>query len=252
MGRDGKDTLIVLSNPRLILRWGRNDVPKQLLDAGKLIPVTPALNRLLAPARNLGDALDAKMYVSITDDTYTGIGEAACAYNVGRIMHATNRSVRLTEGRFLNWDAAKQQHLIVLGNPAINNWTHENVFNPNFVLVEGVIRNVAPLSGEQKEYRTVEDQPGRVSADYAVISMSTSASGSRVLTLAGEAVSGTHAAGDFFVNPEKMKPVYERLKAANPKGAFPLNWEVLIRADVRENIPVETSFVTYRAYASAR
>ncbi len=82
--------------------------------------------------------------------------------------------------------------------------------------------------------------------------MSHSASGSRVLRLAGRAVSGTHGAGDFFVNPEKMKPVYERLRATNPKGAFPSNWEVLIRVDVRENIPVETSLVTYRAYPSAK
>jgi hypothetical protein len=249
MGRDGKETLIVLSNPRLILYWGRSDVPKQLLDTGKLIPVPPALKRLLAPARNLGDAPDAKMYISILDDTYTGIGEAACAYNVGRIMQAMNRSVRLTEGRFLNWDAAKQQHLIVLGDPGINHWTHENVSKPNFIANEGGIRNVAPLAGEEKEYWTKEDPAGRVSIDHGVISMSTSASGSRVLILAGPAVSGTHGAGDFFANPDKMKPVYERLKAMNPKRAFPSNWEVLIRVDVRENIPVDTTFVTCRGYA---
>lgn len=252
MGRDGKDTLIVLSNPRVILYSGRRDVPKQLLDSGTLISVPPALDRLLAPARNLGEEPDAKKYIQILGDTYTGIGEAACAYNLGRSMQSMNRSVRLTEGRFLNWDAAKQQHLIVLGSPAINNWTHENVSTPNFIFVERGIRNVAPRSGEEKEYWTKEDPAIRVSVDYGVISMSTSASGSRVLTLAGRAVSGTHGAGDFFVNPEKMKPVYERLKATNPKGAFPSNWEVLIRVDVRENIPVDASFVTCRANPSAR
>jgi hypothetical protein len=252
MGRDGKDTLIVLSNPRLILYSGRSEVPKDLVDSGTLLPVPPALDRLLASARNLGETPDAKRYIQILVDTYTGIGEAACAYNLGRLMQSMNRSVRLTEGRFLNWDAAKQQHLIVLGSPAINNWTHENVSTPNFVFVERGIRNVAPRAEEQREYLTKEDPAIRVSVDYGVISMSTSASGARILTLAGRAVSGTHGAGDFFVNPEKMKPVYKRLKAANPKGAFPSNWEVLIRVDVRENIPVETSFVTLRANPSVR
>ena len=159
------------------------------------------------------------------------------------------RSVRLTQGRFLNWDAARQ-HLIVLGNPAINHWTHENVLEREFYCElragSGTSRR---WPEKKKEYRTVEDPTGRVSMDYALISMSTGASGSRVLTLAGPAVSGTHAAGCFFTNPAKMKPVYERLKAIDSKHAFPSNWEVLIRTDVRENIPVDTAFVTCRAYA---
>ena len=54
MGRDGQDTLIVLSNPKLILYSSWGYMPKEFADARKLIPVPPALNRPeLAPARNL-------------------------------------------------------------------------------------------------------------------------------------------------------------------------------------------------------
>ncbi len=252
MGRDGKDTLIVLSNPKLILYEGLDEVLQPLLEHGRLIPVPPALDRLLAPARNIFDGQRAKTYIMITADTYTGIGEATCAYNVGRLMQSLNRSVRLTQGRFLNWDSARQQHLIVLGNPAINIWTHENIPSPNFVFVESGIRNAAPLPGEQTIYRTTPDAVGNSLIDYGVISMSTSASGSRVLVLAGHEVAGTQGAGDFFADPEKMRAVYEKLKATPPRGPFPSNWEVLIRVKVGENIPVDTIFITCRVYPSAR
>ena len=252
MGRDGKDTLIVLSNPKLILYEGFKEVPQSVLKHGRIIPVPPALDQLLAPARNLGEEPGAKTYITILDDTYTGIGEAACAFNVGRLMQSLNRSVRLTQGRFLNWDVAKQQHLIVLGGPGINNWTHENILSPNFIFCESGIRNAAPLPGEETIYRTTPDTAGHSMIDYGVVSMSTSASGSRVLVLAGREVGGTHGAGDFFVNPEKMRAAYEKLKAIHPQSPFPSNWEVLIRVNVRENIPVETTFVTCRAYPSAR
>ena len=252
MGRDGKDTLIVLSNPKLILYEGLTEVSRPQLEHGTLIPVPPALDQLLAPARNNFDKPSAKTYIMITADTYTGIGEAACAYNVGRLMQSLNRSVRLTQGRFLNWESARREHLIVLGNPAINMWTNENIPSPNFVFVESGIRNAAPLPGEETIYRTTPDAAGHSLIDYGVISMSTSASGSRVLVLAGREVSGTHGAGDFFANPEKMSAAYEKLKASHPRSPFRSNWEIHIRVNVGENIPVDTAFITCRVYPSAR
>jgi hypothetical protein len=248
IGRDGKDTLIVLSNPKLILYEGLDEVLQPQLEHGTLIPVPPALDRLLAPARNIFDKTKTKTYIMITADTYTGIGEATCAYNVGRLMQSLNRSVRLTQGRFLNWESARREHLIVLGNPAINMWTNENIPSLNFVFVESGIRNAAPLAGEETIYRTTPDAAGHPLIDYGVISMSTSAFGSRVLVLAGREVAGTQGAGDFFANPEKMRATYEKLKAAHPRGPFPSNWEVLIRVNVGENIPVDTTFVTCRAH----
>src|ERR1039458_8664612 len=64
MGRDGKDTLIILSNPKLILYLGRNEVPPSQLEHGALIPVPPGLGQLLASARNLGEESFATSYSS--------------------------------------------------------------------------------------------------------------------------------------------------------------------------------------------
>jgi hypothetical protein len=78
--------------------------------------------------------------------------------------------------------------------------------------------------------------------------MSTSASGSRVLIIAGRQVAGTHGAGDFFANPEKIRAAYDKFRAIHATAPFPSNWEILIRVKVGENIPVETAFVTCRAH----
>jgi len=64
-------------------------------------------------------------------------------------MFSLGRSVRLTQGRFLNWDAAMKENLIVLGNPDINAWTHSNLLSSNFVSrgTESIIPNLYPVKG---------------------------------------------------------------------------------------------------------
>jgi hypothetical protein len=76
--------------------------------------------------------------------------------------------------------------------------------------------------------------------------MSQSPSGSRMLVLAGLTSTGTAGVGDFFVDPNQMKPVFDKLKAASPKGSIPANWQVLVRITARDDVPLNVSLVTLR------
>jgi hypothetical protein len=76
--------------------------------------------------------------------------------------------------------------------------------------------------------------------------MSTTASGSKFLTLAGRTSPGTQGTGDFFTNPDKMRQAFERLNALKGSKPFPENWEILIHISVRDDFPVETKLVTVR------
>jgi hypothetical protein len=76
--------------------------------------------------------------------------------------------------------------------------------------------------------------------------MSQSPSGSRMLVLAGLTSTGTAGVGNFFIDPNRMKPIFEKLKAASPNGSIPANWQVLVRITARDDVPLNVSFVTLR------
>lgn len=246
IGRNSNNTLLVLSNPKVLLYSGADSLGTTRLLGSSLVSVPPELRKQLTDARNLGEDTNQPTYLAIESNTYTGMGEAANAYNIGRLMTLIGRSVRLTQGRFLNWDAAMQQNLIVLGSPDINTWTHGNLSSSTFVFVASGIRNNAPLQGEKALYPISYDSSGHPTEDYGLISMSTTAAGSRVLMLAGRASAGTYGVGDFFTNPDQMRVVYERLKAASQGKAFPNTWEALIHIKIRDDLPVDTTLVTVR------
>ena len=114
--------------------------------------------------------------------------EAFAAFHVATVMEALRRSVRLTQGRFLNWDSARRQHLVILGSPNLSEWTHLNVLSGNFSFVEQGISNARPQADEPAIFRAVKDPvSGQPLEDYGLIWMSKLPSGSRVLVLAGRA-----------------------------------------------------------------
>jgi len=180
------------------------------------------------------------------------MGEAGCAFGVGRLALALGFPVRLAQGRLLNWASAQKVHLIVLGGPDINNWTHQNKPKADFTFVSTGIRNAAPRRGEPALYETLsDDATGELRVDYGMIWMFESLPGSRILVLAGRSSPGTAGIGDFFTDPDKMRAAFEKLKAAYPQPGFPANWQVLLKVNVREGIPVGSSFVTCRVHPPA-
>src|SRR5258708_5239347 len=92
--------------------------------------------------------------------------------------------------------------------------------------------------------RNSSAKPGTMLTDYGVISKETTSSGSWVLILAGASSFGTYGAGEFLCDPQKMNPVFERLRSLTGKNEIPQNFLVLVKVKVSENIPVDVSYVT--------
>jgi len=255
MGTTRRETLLLLSNPRVVLYLGTasNAVPADLPE--HTIPAPPELKGALADALNNQDRGLPLQFLYTTREEYTGMGEATAAYHLGRLMQFLQRPVRLSQGRFLNWDEVQKQDLIVLGAPQINDWTDQNIGKSNFNLEKEPIENVNPLPGEQKEYwihAEPGDKPGAGVTAYGVIKMLSAPSPSRILLLAGLSSAATAGVGEFFTAPEKMRPVYERIRAATPDKRVPSNWEVLVKITIRDGLPVETSVEALRPAPAQR
>jgi hypothetical protein len=160
-------------------------------------------------------------------------------------MRSLGRSPRLTESRFLNWGAMRNVHLILLGAPHMNAWAQQSLRRSNFTMEPDAITNSRPLPGEQQTYsRSIE---GNILEDYGLIWMARSPSGSRQLLMAGLTSAGTGGVSDFFCDPDRMRPVYERLRAVSKNGSIVSEWQVLLHIRARENVPLQIDFVSLRA-----
>ena len=235
-----RDALLVLSNPRIMTYFVSNSNSDPAASSGTSIPVPNDFKSVLNPVLNEKDRNRPFLFLNATREGYTGIGEAIAAFHLGRLMNLLGRRVRLTQGRFLNWDHIAKQDLILLGGPHSNDWSYESDTQSNFSIASNSIVNAKPLRGEQAIYSS--DQ----STDYALIQKLTTPYQFQVLLLAGISNAGTAAAGEFVSDPEKMKVVHKELRVAAGKK-FPTSWEILLKVAVRDGLPLDASVVSLRA-----
>jgi len=240
------ETDLVLSNPHVLVYVGSPAAKPPYENMNDSVPVPSALEKQLNPGANDVQASYPHHYLILCNDDYTGMGEANAAIYLARLFQAFGRPVGVTQARFLNWDTARKQHLILLGAPHMSAWTQKSLDQVNFIMQHDAIRNISPLPGEQAIYqnRATNGSP----EDYGLVWMTRTPSGSRLLLLAGLSSTGTAGVGDFLCDPQRMRPVYEKLKAATKSGRIPENWQVLLKIRARDDIPVDVSFVALRVY----
>jgi len=238
------ETEIVLTNPHVLLYLGLNKAGPALGENPKDVPVPAAMAAVLNQTANDNQADFPFHHFFVDSSNYTGLGEATAAFGLARLLQATGRSAHLTGARFLNWDSARQEQLVILGAPHESAFVQSTLSAANFTIGYDSIHNSHPLPGEQADYS--KSGHGGAIEDYGLIWMTKSPSGSRTLVLAGLSSAGTAGVGEFFTDPEQMRPVYKQLRALSKTGAFPESWQVLLRIEVREFVPVKVSPIAVR------
>ena len=240
-----QETTIVLSNPRLFVSHQRDSptAPKQedaeKEDGEKEVLLPQHLARQLLSWPNDTQATFPYYYLAPDTRDYTGVGEAETAFELRKLFDILNRPTQLTEARFLNWEEARNQHLVSLGACA-----QTSGMAADFEIGPGAIHNTHPQPGEPSLYEPRSD--GNDEEDYGLIWMSQSASGSRMLVLAGLTSTGTAGVGSFFSDPNQMMPIFQRLKRSSADGSVPANWQVLLRITGRDDVPLKVSMVALR------
>jgi hypothetical protein len=245
IGTKSKDeTEIVLTNPHLLLYLGLNSPGPPLGENPIDVPVPSDMAAVLNKTANDNQASFPFHHFFVDTSNYTGSGEATAAFGLSRLLQATGRSAHLTGARFLNWDTARQEQLVILGAPHESAFVQSTLSAANFTIGYNSIHNAHPLPGEQGDYfKTLE---AGVIRDYGLIWMTKSPSGTRVLVLAGLSSPGTAGVGEFFSDPDQMRPVYKQLLAESKIGKFPESWQVLLRIDAREDVPIAVTPVAVR------
>jgi hypothetical protein len=237
-------TEIAITNPHVLLYNGLNSPGPELGSSLTDIPVPPGMSAVLNKTANDNQAEFPYHHFFVDTSNYTGLGEAKAAFGLARVLQATGRSAQLTEERFLNWETARQEQLVILGAPHESRFVQDTLSAANFTIGYDSIHNAHPQSGEQGDYTRSRD--GAVLEDYGLIWMTQSPSGMRILVLAGLSSAGTAGVGEFFSTPERMWPVYQQLWTAAGSGSFPESWQVLLRIKARQDVPVSVTPVAVR------
>jgi hypothetical protein len=237
-------TEIALTNPHVLLYLGLKSPGPRLGESPKDVPVPSEMADVLDQTANDNQADFPYHHFFVDTTNYTGLGEATAAFGLARVLQATDRSAQLTSARFLNWEAARTEPLVILGAPHESAFVQSTLSAANFTIGYDSIHNAHPRPGEQAEYSRTRHEG--VLDDYGLIWMTNSPSGTRVLVLAGLSSAGTAGVGEFFTDPEKMRPVYEQLLAQSKAGTFPSSWQVLLHIQAREDVPVSVVPVAIR------
>jgi len=247
-GVDAAGTQLVLGNPVVLLYAGTPSKDAREIGTASAIPVPAELKKYFVSATNRADRMMPYHVLQIKNNDYTGLGDATGCFYLGGLMRTLGRGMLVTQARFLNWDSARRRNLVILGSPDINDWADANVPRHNYNIVNMGIENRNPQDGEPSIYPEKWDETGNPIEDHGLIWSWKTPAESRVLVLAGPSSAATGAMARLFADPEQFRPVYEGLRADAPGNEFPSNWQVLFKVDIRDNLPVKTTYITHRIY----
>ncbi len=238
-------TLSVLSNPP-VFRFLNSADPNQLIK--KSIPVSSA------ELATIYEALPNKSIIGIisnprltlTTDTYTGMGEAVGIYRITALFRILEKTLTLKQSRTVSAEDLKNKNVVALGSVWVNNWSSKLPVKEGFVYTNQVtLRNLNPKTGEQNEYSASFDpQTGKLTEDYALITVAPNISiRNVVMVLAGLHSEGTAAAAEYITGKQFLSELNQRLAEVG-NGAPPKYFQALLKVGVDNGIPTTIALVT--------
>jgi hypothetical protein len=178
-------------------------------------------------------------------NSFTGVGEATGAFLLAKLLHGRKPNLMLKRSVALSWDDIRQHNVIFLGSPKFNPQLKDFPSKGDFVIEGGVIRNLRPMPGEQKEYRDVWKTQVELVEDYALIYRFPGLHGrGEVMVLASSSTEGTWAAVEYVTGFNHARDLVHRLRL--PSGDLPKSYQIVIKAKFQDDVPVEISHVTHR------
>lgn len=236
-------TMVVLSNPP-VFRFVNPADPAQVLR--KSVQVSPdELDPLYGDIINKSIInIISNSRLTMTTDTYTGIGEAIGLFRITDLFRSLDKSLTLKQSRTVSAEDLKSHNVIALGSIWVNNWSSKLPAKEDFVYTNQVtVKNQNPLPGESVEYKASFDpQSGKLTEDYALITVCSNISNRDVvMVLAGLHSEGTAAAAEFVTSKQYLAQLNQRLVQSGANGKLPRFYQALLKVSVENGIP---TFIT--------
>jgi hypothetical protein len=246
--KNGSPTLMVLSNPS-VFRFINPADPDPIIT--KSIPLTTeetSASFEALPNKSMIKIIPVPR-LTLTSDTYTGIGEAIGVHRVTNVFRSFEKHIALRQSRTVSVEDLKNQNVIVLGSVWVNNWSGKLPAREEFIYSNDVtVKNLNPKPGEQPEYRAVFDkQNGKLIEDYAIITVGPNISEKDiVMNLAGLHSEGTAAAAEFVTTKHYLTEFNQKLQSLGWNSGSHKYYQALLKAGVDNGIPTTITLVSLR------
>jgi hypothetical protein len=246
--KNGSPTLMVLSNPS-VFRFINPADPDPIIT--KSIPLTTeetSASFEALPNKSMIKIIPVPR-LTLTSDTYTGIGEAIGVHRVTNVFRSFEKHIALRQSRTVSVEDLKNQNVIVLGSVWVNNWSGKLPAREEFIYSNDVtVKNLNPKPGEQPEYRAVFDkQNGKLIEDYAIITVGPNISERDiVMNLAGLHSEGTAAAAEFVTTKHYLTEFNQKLQSLGWNSGSHKYYQALLKAGVDNGIPTTITLVSLR------
>lgn len=241
----GAPTLLVLSNPA-VYRFSNGADPDVLLK--KSVELTPEQAGWLAEALKdrfvMRQNRIPKLILAPAD--YTGVGEAIGLQLVADLFRSAGKNITLKQSRTVSAEDMKTYNVISLGSVWANDWSGKLPIKEDFTYsVNATIINSSPAPGEEKEYRPrFNERTGDLVEDYGLITVKPGVTDETTLMiLAGVKSEGTQAAAEYVTKKEHLGTLNQHLAQLSGKSGPPKYYQVLLKVDVDNGIPITASIV---------
>ncbi len=178
---------------------------------------------------------------------YTGVGEAAAAFQVGQLLAGRGQEPALRRSSAFAWDALRMSNVVFIGAPKWNPQIHDLPIEQELMVEGGDIINRHPRPGEQPVfgYGIVNNASWDLVEGYALITRVSGLPGyGGILALSSAGTEGAWAAAEYVSRAEHLDDIFRRLRTAD--GSWPPSFQVVIRAKFNALVPVSISYVTHR------
>lgn len=175
--------------------------------------------------------------------TYTGIGEAEAAFELGRLLLPRGRDVALRASNQLTWEDIGRYNTIFLGPPKYNQQTLDLPVQQDFEISHARVQNLHPRPGEPRTYDdTWAPDRVRLDAGHAVISRLPGLNGAgEMLILAGSSTECTRAAVEYVSRPAYVADLLHRIQT----NGSPHWFQVVILARFKSQTPIAIEAVAF-------
>jgi hypothetical protein len=176
---------------------------------------------------------------------YADFGTVHAAFLLGRLLSGVRLDVGLKHSTSLDWQDVWNSHLVFIGKPDLNPVVRSLLEGRDFSADElGVIHNARPLAGEAASYHSVHSHGS--GEKYALITRLRGPQPGRYqLFLISAAAELMWALAESVTNAAHADELLSHLRT--PSGQCPDEFQIVIRATFRSNVPVSIQYVTHHA-----
>jgi hypothetical protein len=181
---------------------------------------------------------------------YADFGTVHAAFLLGRLLSSRPLDVGLKHSSSLDWQDVRNSNLVFIGKPNHNPIIRSLLEDKDFQVDElGTVQNARPRAGEATEYKSATSH-GSGEKHALITRLRAPQPGRYLLLLTSAAAELMWALAESVTNPGHAAEVLSHLRT--PSGEYAEEFQIVIRATFRSNVPVEIRYVTHHVLGAAQ